>query len=87
MLQIDREKKKQTGKQRNRCPTLLFKKFASLAFNHYLSYSHTLLHYMYHQNSQLFQYVKCVIDNSHLEVHYTVENLRKRVEVTLFTFF
>lgn len=33
---------------------------------------------MYHQNSQLFQYAKRVIDNSHLDVHYTVEKDQKK---------
>lgn len=67
---------------------LPFKKLTSLMFNQYLSYSQTLIHYMCPQNSQLFLYVKCVIDNIHVDVHYTVEKAqKKKVEVPLLTYF
>lgn len=63
MLQIDKETD----------VPLPLKKFTSLTFNQYFSYSQTLIYYMCHQNSQLFLYVKCVIDNICTDVHYTVE--------------
>lgn len=65
----NQKKSKQTGKQRNRCPTWPCQKFASSAFYHCLSSFQS--GYTHHPNSPLLLYV-CVTGNAHGDVHRAV---------------